>query len=157
MLLIIICCFIFIAVWYVLSLEQSRELSEEEYMQRLLIYDVIDLVPMLNESGKFTMITEYDPQLYSRAVYSYSAIYYNKSTSSGWFEVNKEYAYIKELNDAYKLYYYGNDCNGLDILYSKFNTTEILANGKYCVDIVEDCNWQLRIQHGSACILEFIE
>lgn len=114
--------------------------------------EAIALVPYINQESHFLMFNENSKELYSRAIYSYAAIYYNVSSASGWFEVNKEYSYILELNTVYRTFLNTEDCENLNTLNKKFNTTEILANGQYC-KIIEDCGWDIKEVNGSSCIL----
>jgi len=116
--------------------------------------EAIALIPYLNQDSHFLMFNEDSKELYSRAIYSYAAIYYNVSSSSGWFEVNKEYSYILELNSLYKEYQKTENCESLKRLQSQFNTTEILANGRYC-EKIKTCGWKIKEINGSSCILSY--
>jgi len=114
--------------------------------------EAIALIPYLGQESHFLMFNEDSKELYSRAIYSYAAIYYNVSSASGWFEVNKEYSYILGLNTIYREFLSTEDCKNLNILNKEFNTTEILANGHYC-ELIESCGWEIKEQKGSSCIL----
>ncbi len=114
--------------------------------------ELISLVPFLSEESHFLMITEYSETSYSRAYYSYAAIYYNISSASGWFEVNKEYEYITDINNLYKDFLKTESCEDINLFNTQFNTTEILANGHYCKTIAS-CGWNQTASEGSACIL----
>ncbi|MDP3728023.1 MAG: hypothetical protein Q8R18_01075 [bacterium] len=45
-------------------------------------------------------------------------------------------------------------CDAMQELNSKFNTTEILANGHYC-EIIPSCGLEVKETNGSSCILSF--
>ena len=115
--------------------------------------EAIALIPYLDQESHFMMFNDdTDGTLYSRAIYSYAAIYYNVSSASGWFEVNKEYSYVHSLNNLYLDFYRNGNCEDLDIFTQDFNTTQLLANGKYC-EIISDCGWELTKENGDTCIL----
>ncbi|MSR86236.1 hypothetical protein EXS74_02480 [Candidatus Woesearchaeota archaeon] len=115
--------------------------------------EAIALIPLLDTNSHFLMFNENSTHLYSRAIYSYAAIYYNVSSASGWFEVNKEYSYIESLNTLYKDFYTNTShCKDLDTFHTDFNMTQVLANGKYC-DAIETCGWTIKAVNGSSCIL----
>lgn len=116
--------------------------------------EAIALIPFLDKNSHFLMFNEDSKDLYSRAIYSYAAIYYNVSSASGWFEVNKEYSYILELNTLYKEYMKTENCESLETLNREFNMTEILANGHYC-EIIPNCGLEIKAMNGSSCILSF--
>ena len=116
--------------------------------------EAIALVPYLDQDSHFLMFSEYSKELYSRAIYSYAAIYYNTSSASGWFEVNKEYTYVLELNNLYKEYLNTESCESMHELNTQFNTTEILANGHYC-EAIKGCGLKIKEVNGSSCILLF--
>lgn len=116
--------------------------------------EAIGLIPLLDPESHFIMFSEYSKTLYSRAIYSYAAIYYNISSASGWFEINKEYSYIKGFNDEYKDFLKTEDCQDLNIFHNVYNTTEILANGHYC-EKISSCGWNTKETNGSSCILNY--
>lgn len=117
--------------------------------------EAITLLPILDPDSHFLMFNEASQETYSRAIYSYAAIYYNVSSASGWFEVNKEYSYIEKINSVYSDFYTNENCDALETLNKEFNTNEILANGHYC-RAVETCGWKRKATEGSSCILSHI-
>ena len=115
--------------------------------------EAIALIPFLDQDSHFLMFNEEtDGTLYSRSLYSYAAIYYNVSSASGWFEVNKEYSYVHSLNLLYMDIYTNGNCEDLDRLTQEFNTTQLLANGKYCF-IISKCGWDIIQEKGETCLL----
>src|SRR3989339_835309 len=115
--------------------------------------EAIALIPFLDQDSHFLMFNEEtDGTLYSRSLYSYAAIYYNISSASGWFEVNKEYSYVHSLNILYMDIYINGNCEDLDTLTKEFNTTQLLANGKYC-PIISGCGWEIIQERGDTCLL----
>lgn len=117
--------------------------------------EAISLIPYLNQESHFLMFNEdKDGTLYSRALYSYAAIYYNISSASGWFEINKEYGYISTLNSLYLEVYNQENCESLQTLHDQFNMTQVMGNGKYC-QILESCGWRINARKGDTCILSY--
>ena len=114
--------------------------------------EAIDLIPFLDKNSHFLMFNENDSALYSRALYSYAAIYYNVSSASGWFEVNKDYSYIHSLNTLYLDFYTTGKCSDLETFTNDFHVTQVLANGDYC-DMISQCGWIVTLEEGDTCLL----
>tara|TARA_Y100000310_G_scaffold345815_1_gene470401 strand:- start:14883 stop:16352 length:1470 start_codon:yes stop_codon:yes gene_type:complete len=89
---------------------------------------------------------------YSRAYYSYGAIFLNKSTSSGWYQqyTTQEYfAKLKMLNTYLK----NNDPRLLENL-QFLNTNEIIGYDESC-DRLKEFNFEERFKKGRVCLFSY--
>jgi hypothetical protein len=87
---------------------------------------------------------------FSRAYYSYGPIYYNLSTSSGWYDELVSPDYTNMLNNI-SYYVKHKNCEDLIITLKNLNTTEILTYDDYC-DNIKSCNIKQKIKQNRICL-----
>jgi hypothetical protein len=103
--------------------------------------------------GKYLIFNEPATTFYSRPYYSYAAIYYNKTTISGWADMYKDQAYILELNKLSIDFRDNKNCEDLAQLKEKFGLEEVLADGAYCNTLINECNLNLIIIEKDTCLV----
>lgn len=87
---------------------------------------------------------------FSKAYYSYGAIYYNLSTSAGWYDPVKEPYYIDMINSI-PIYVKDKNCNDLTKTLKALNTIEILTYDDYCNNL-RYCNLKQKIKQDRVCL-----
>jgi len=102
--------------------------------------------------GKYLIVTT--PQTietsHPAAYYSYGAIYYNISTSAGWYDAIKESYYINMINNI-PIYVKNKSCKDLIKTLKNLNTTEILTYDDYCNNL-RYCNLKQKVKQDHVCL-----
>ena len=107
--------------------------------------DTISLLPQV----KGNLIILGSNESYSRAFYSYGAIYYNISTVSGWMDLDlkeNDLRKIKKLNRSY------NDCTDLNNSINELNIKSIITYYNICNNL-ENCGLIMIKKTDTACLL----
>jgi hypothetical protein len=87
---------------------------------------------------------------YPNAYYSYGAIYYNLSTSGGWYPSMANYNYIEKLENLATLMK-NKDCNKLKSELNELNTSEIIAYDENC-NFLNECGFNKKINKSKVCL-----
>ena len=110
--------------------------------------DTLTVLDKVN--GKFIILTDESyPTSYTRAYYSYAAIYLDKYTSSGFYQqyISQDYfSRLKEINNYFK----DNDPRILETL-NLLNTTDIISYDNGC-NKLEKLNLEKRFKKGRVCL-----
>ncbi|MBI2663254.1 hypothetical protein HYX15_01840 [Candidatus Woesearchaeota archaeon] len=111
----------------------------------------IDTLEVLNRvDDRFIILTDQThPTSYSRAYYSYAAIYLDKSTSSGYYQqyVTKDYfSNLINLNNEFR-----NEDSNLIYTLNNLNTTNIISYDNGC-DKLNRLGFQERFKKGRVCL-----
>ena len=113
-----------------------------------------DTIGVLNEvEGRFIMLTDgFYPTSYTRAYYSYAAIYLDKYTSSGFSQQYVTQEYFSRLMNLIK-YFKEEDMRLLETL-SLLNTTEIISYDEGC-EKLERFDFEERFKKGRVCLFVY--
>ncbi len=87
---------------------------------------------------------------YPNAYYSYSSIYYNLSTSGGWYPSAVNSNYINKLENLDKLIK-SKECKKLKDELIELNTTQVITFDAHC-NFLEECNFNKKINKSRACL-----
>ena len=111
--------------------------------------ETISIFPEINE--KFIILaTPSRRTSYPNAYYSYAPIYYNLSTSGGWYPSMKENDYITKLNNLDNTLKEGN-CNLLKKELNELNISEIITYDEYC-ELLEQCKFNKKVNKSRVCL-----
>lgn len=97
--------------------------------------EFISYLPLLNE--RFVIVGDYPEGPYSKAFYSFAAVY-NKKSVSGWYPEEKEYQYIQRLQNIHDAFN-EKDCIRFRQELNYFNTTEVLTTKGLCA-VLKSCD-----------------
>ena len=108
---------------------------------------------LLNKAeGKFVVLESPSHTSYSKAYYSYAAIYLNLSTPSGWStsELTEEHEILLKLvGDGFR----DKKCTQFKENAKKIDLKEVITYGEYC-QLKERCGLNEKASKGNVCLLE---
>ena len=108
--------------------------------------DILSALPEIND--KFLILTT-NPEIYSKALYAYAAIYHAKSTPSGW-HASINYELYQRLSLLGKTFMTA-DCTELKNKLHELSANEILSTGDTCNKLAS-CNFEKTYQKQQICI-----
>jgi len=103
-------------------------------------------------NGKFMILESPSYTSYSRAYYSYAAIYLNLSTPSGWStsELTEEHKnLLKSAGDEFR----NKNCKEFKKTAEKIGLKEVITYNEFC-QLKEGCNFNEKASKGNVCLLE---
>jgi len=109
--------------------------------------DTIDLLKYVK--GNYLIFGVY-PTSYSPAYYSYTPIFHNLSSASGWYPHASTKQYVQGLFDLYK-YFDNKECKKIKSSLEYFNVTQVLGYGDTCITLKE-CSFNLIESRDKVCI-----
>ncbi|MFH0936523.1 MAG: hypothetical protein V1815_02500 [Candidatus Woesearchaeota archaeon] len=112
--------------------------------------ETLSILQKVNDKYLIVATPEAIKTSFPRAYYSYGAIYYNLSTSSGWYDPVKESYYIN-MTDSLPLYVKDKNCKDLIKTLKKLNTTKIITYDDYCNNL-KSCNLKQKIKQDRVCL-----
>lgn len=113
--------------------------------------DTHDAYELLSSAqAPFVVNGAFPPTLYSKAIYSYGAIYYNLTTPSGWYPHVTSADYHARLYDF--LEHLGKDCHSTRDLLAAWNITSVLSYGETC-SFYSSCQLGEVLHQGNVCLL----
>ncbi|MFH0805946.1 MAG: hypothetical protein V1901_03675 [Patescibacteria group bacterium] len=136
--IIIISIYVFVIVGVIISILYTPFYQKHTIIEN----DTIGLLPFVD--GNFILISN---NTYTRALYSYGAIYYNTSTLLGWDDVGMKPEVIKEI---YQMHL-GINCTNLRMGHLKYKLNYVIADYENCKKL-KACDFAEIKVIGSACL-----
>jgi len=87
---------------------------------------------------------------YPPAYYSYATIYYNLSSSGGWYPSMKDSDYINKLENLDNIIK-NKECSSLKKELYELNTSEVITYDEYC-NFLEECGFNKKINKSRVCL-----
>lgn len=116
----------------------------------------LDVLAMLEKvDGTYFILGIPSETAYSRAYYSYGAIYLNLTTASGWstHEVSPERQKLfHKIEDTYNNYNNNNYCSELLTTFKEMKVTEIISYKEYCSNL-QKCGMKTKDYKNDICLL----
>ena len=87
---------------------------------------------------------------YPPAYYSYATIYYNLSSSGGWYPSMKDSDYINKLENLDNIIK-NKECSSLKKELYELNTSEVITYDEHC-NFLEECGFNKKINKSRVCL-----
>ena len=110
--------------------------------------EVKSLIPEIEDNYYF--IGQFPTTVYSKAYYSYLAVYYNLSTSYGWYPQSASQEYLDKISSLDRNFKEKN-CQDLknDADYLKIRS--FISYKENC-DVLDECNFRQKIKKDNVCL-----
>ena len=112
--------------------------------------EVISIFPFVE--GKYTMISDKNVTSYSKAYYTYAAVYHNLSTAGGWYPHMASKDYLEEYNSMFS-FYNKKDCKNFTEKLNRLNIDEVIFYGTEC-GAINTCGLKEKKILDNVCLYE---
>lgn len=128
----------------IISITHTPTFIEHGHLEK----EVISIFPFVE--GKYIMIGEENISSYTKAYYSYSAIYYNLTTAGGWYSTIATKDYLEGYRSMISSYKKGN-CETFIEKLNVFNVSEVIFYGYKCNEI-NNCDLKEKKSTNNVCL-----